>query len=77
MTLLDTERGTLFHVNRTAAAVLATLAAGRDAAEGKNAAVSMLMARYGVSAERAAADIAALLGQLHDRGLLAQPGHGK
>jgi hypothetical protein len=80
VTLLDVRRGTVHHVNRAGAVILAALTdtgITRDvgisgAAAVDTAAAAALVARYGIPAERARADVAVLLDQLRAHGLLTR-----
>lgn len=58
--------GAVYHLNATGTAVLAALTAG-----GIGHAVDALTARYGLDAERARADVTALLGELRNHGLVS------
>lgn len=82
MALLDLQRGTLYHVNRTGAVILTALTtavlstavgdASASAEAAIQAAADAVAARYGIPVEQARADVAALLEKLRDRGLLEQ-----
>lgn len=59
--LLDTRRGTLYHVNRAGAVVLAALA---QRSVSLDDAATVLADRYGISRDRARADVEALVESL-------------
>lgn len=67
LVLLDERAGTYFQMNATGALVLRRLLAGA----GQQEIVALLGERFAVDADRAAADVAALLERLRDTGLLA------
>ncbi|MFO1057447.1 MAG: PqqD family peptide modification chaperone [Dongiaceae bacterium] len=64
--IMDLSKGGYYSLDRNGAAIWVLLAAGADPAE----AAAAIAARYGVAPERAAADLAAIAGQLVAEGLL-------
>lgn len=66
MVLLDERKGRYFKLNASGALILRVLLDGDSPAD----AVRVLMARYQVLEERAAADVAALTAELADNGLV-------
>ncbi|MGH3830342.1 MAG: lasso peptide biosynthesis PqqD family chaperone [Pseudonocardiaceae bacterium] len=67
LTLLDIRRGTLYHLNRTGAVILAALIDDGGTVE---SAVTTLVDRYGIGEHQARADMTALVDNLRARGLV-------
>lgn len=67
MTLLDSRRGTLFHLTPSGAVVVEALAE-HDATV--DMAVEALTNQYGISEDRARADVLSLVNDLRSRGLV-------
>lgn len=69
MTLLDSRRGTLFHLSQSGSVVMIALA--EDDAN-LDTAIEALTSRYGIGQDQARADVIGLVNELRSRGLLAR-----
>lgn len=69
MTLLDTRRGTLFHLTPSGAVILTALA--EDGAS-LDTAIEALTRKYGIGQDQAQADVIGLVSELHSRGLMTR-----